>query len=325
MPRDREAERVRELERQHERERRWASGAASFPPQAGAPHCPRSAILFFNLSSNDLGPTVVAAAALSLLATALWGVGRLSLVSYTGDIRTGTCTVEAKELQHIHIAAPGVDFWRAALNVSLVEQQAPAKMPPSPPSPFTTCWSDGVPGPCEAPPAAPPPLSYRATAYDNLKGTYSPDKHTEQALLDQHHVGESCTCYFGYLEGESRDVLELRVVFSVTKALHAGSASGRPAVGNGSWLRAAQLGTALAAAIFCLLVVCKMMFGHWRRQAPIIEIALGETSRARRRVGGEYGAGDESSAGVGGLTWRNAGAALSLSTARTYAHLTPSE
>ena len=102
MPRDREAERQRELERQRERERWWASSAAG----GGVPEYEhayaavgKGRVMFFNTSTNDLGPTVAVAAALSLVAVALWGVGRVSLVAYHGNIKTGTCTVLAKELQ----------------------------------------------------------------------------------------------------------------------------------------------------------------------------------------------------------------------------------
>ena len=66
------------------------------------------------------GTVVVMAAALSFLAIVLWGVSRLSPVSYTRNLKSGTCTVETKEMQHINIPVPGIDFWRAALNVRCV-------------------------------------------------------------------------------------------------------------------------------------------------------------------------------------------------------------
>ena len=103
MPRDREAERERELERQRERERRWASGGLGNEHAYTASG--KGRVMFFNTSTNDLGPTVAVAAALSLVAVALWGVGRMSLVAYHGNIKTGTCTVLAKELQVRTLAA----------------------------------------------------------------------------------------------------------------------------------------------------------------------------------------------------------------------------
>merc|ERR1712205_171037 len=106
MPRDREVARKLELERQRHRESAWASREASdsgLPLDAGTQTregrvCWRSRWLFFSLATSDLGPTVVAAATLTLLAVVLCGVGRLSLVAYSRDIRTGSCKILAKHM-----------------------------------------------------------------------------------------------------------------------------------------------------------------------------------------------------------------------------------
>ena len=197
MPRDREADREKHLALQQTRECTWASSSDEIqdrPYTYGGVSRRRP---FFNLATNDLGATVVVAAALSLLAILLWATAKLSLVSYTHEVKMGTCTILAKELQHIHIPVPGVDFWRAAINVSLaVDTQRKPATPALPPGAPTTCWSDGVPHPCEAP-EPPPPRAYEATAYNDLKGTFDPDREEQQAVLDAHRVGERYPCFFG--------------------------------------------------------------------------------------------------------------------------------
>ena len=279
MPRDREVARKLELERQRHRESAWASREASdsgLPLDAGPDTqtregrvCWRSRWLFFSLATNDLGPTVVAAATLTLLAVVLCGVGRLSLVAYSRDIRTGSCKILAKHMQRIR--AP-IDFWRAALSVSLVEDASrPSPAPALPPGAPTTCWSDGIPHSCEVPPPR-APVAMLATAYSTLKGAFDTNEQRQQALLDQHHVGETAACFFRYVGSQDRNVPSVQVVLSVTQALHAGHRGTRSA--PSPWLVVSQFGVIVAALAFWALVTAKCSLGQWQREVPSQDVGL---------------------------------------------------
>mmetsp|Transcript_16089 Transcript_16089/g.33055 ORF Transcript_16089/g.33055 Transcript_16089/m.33055 type:complete len:286 (-) Transcript_16089:41-898(-) len=199
-----------------------------------SPPLRRSQILFFSTSRSDLGVTMFIAAVLCIATFVLFKLdGEVELIdSYNHDMRTATCTITAKHLQHVEIPrgppdvdVPGQDKWRAEIAVSVAPEDGSAP--------------------------------FEATAHDTLQGAYDDVEDFQVHWLESFEQGQSRTCFYGLVDGEES------VVFDLQAALipDTGQAFYRPHTSYG--LRVTKVVVAFFALLFAGLVVLKLLAGTW--------------------------------------------------------------